>query len=54
MSPLLVIGVLASAAWAAAGLALLRAEARAYGRRTLHAAPAGIPPPACATPSREP
>jgi len=43
MSPLLVIGVLASAAWAAAGLALLRVEARAFGRRTLHAAPAGDP-----------
>jgi hypothetical protein len=43
MSPLLVIGVLASAAWAAAGLALLHAEARAYGHRTLHAAPAGDP-----------
>jgi len=43
MSPFLVIGVLASAAWAAAGLALLRVEARAYGPRTLHAAPAGDP-----------
>lgn len=43
MSPLLVIGVLASAAWAAGGLALLHAEARAYGQRPLHAAPAGDP-----------
>ena len=43
MHPLLVIGVLASAAWAAAGLALLHAEARAYGQRALHAAPAGDP-----------
>jgi len=43
MSPFLVIGVLASAAWAAAGLALLHVEARAYGQRALHAAPAGDP-----------
>ncbi len=39
----LVFGVLASAAWAVTGLALLRIEASAYGRRALHAAPAGDP-----------
>ncbi|GLH73334.1 hypothetical protein GETHLI_18360 [Geothrix limicola] len=43
MSVVLTLGVLASATWAVAGLVLLRAEARAYGSRALHAAPAGDP-----------
>lgn len=39
----LILGVLAAVLWAVAGLILLRAEVRAHGSRTLHAAPAGDP-----------
>lgn len=37
------IGVMGAAAWACLGLLILRSKTQAYGRRMLHAAPAGDP-----------